>query len=139
MTKDKKKSVSTIIEMADNTIISSIDKNGFPNLKAMLKPREIEDGKIFYFTTNTSSMRVKQYIENPNAAIYFYNGQIFKGLMFIGIMEVLIDQNSKNRIWRDGDDMYYPKGVSDPDYCVLKFTAHTGRIYQEFSSESFTI
>ena len=26
-------------------------------------------------------------------------------------------------IWRDGDEQYYPGGVTDPNYCVLKFTA----------------
>ncbi len=139
MTKDILKTVSSIIEIANNTIISSVDEDGFPNLKAMLKPREIEDGKIFYFTTNTSSMRVRQYTKNQKSAIYFYNARFFKGVMLKGKMEVLQDEKTKKRIWKEGDEMYYPKGVSDPDYCVLKFTAQAGRIYQNFSSESFTI
>ena len=139
MTKNIFKTVSSIIEIANNTIISSIDEDGFPNLKAMPKPREIEDEKFFYFTTNTSSMRVKQYTENPKSAIYFYNARFFKGVMLKGKMEVLQDEKTKKRIWREGDEMYYPKGVSDPDYCVLKFTAQAGRVYQNFSSESFTI
>ena len=54
--------------------ICSIDENGFPNVKAMLKPRKIEGLKGFYFSTNTSSMRVKQYMNNPKACIYFQNG-----------------------------------------------------------------
>ncbi len=36
--------------------ICSIDEEGFPNVKAMLKPRKIERLKQFYFSTNTSSM-----------------------------------------------------------------------------------
>jgi len=32
-------------------------------------------------------------------------------------------------IWRPGDEMYYPKGVTDSDYCVLRFTAQQGRYY----------
>ena len=35
--------------------------------------------------------------------------------------------------------MYYPKGVNDPDYCVLKFTAEKGRYYSNFRSEDFLI
>ena len=35
--------------------------------------------------------------------------------------------------------MYYPKGVTDPDYCVLKFVAISGRYYANFHSESFGI
>ena len=38
-----------------------------------------------------------------------------------------------------GDAMYYPRGVTDPDYCVLKFTAERGRYYSNFKSEDFLI
>ena len=46
---------------------------------------------------------------------------------------------SKEMIWHEGDTMYYPEGVTDPDYCVLKFTAFSGRYYSGFKSEDFTI
>jgi general stress protein 26 len=35
--------------------------------------------------------------------------------------------------------MYYPGGVTDPDYCVLKFTAVKGRYYANFKSEDFDV
>ena len=56
-----------------------------------------------------------------------------------GTMEVLEDSESKEMIWREGDTMYYPKGVTDPDYCVLRFTAAEGRYYSNFKSETFEI
>ena len=37
------------------------------------------------------------------------------------------------------DTMYYPQGVTDPDYCVLKFTAVKGRYYSNFKSEDFEV
>ncbi len=129
----------SIIEKSSHTIIASVDEEGFPNLKAMLKPREHDGLKTFYFTTNTSSMRVKQFKHNPKASIYFYDGRSFLGLMLKGKMEVLEDQDSKNKIWRTGDEMYYSQGKTDPDYCVLKFTAESARLYQNFKSESFAV
>lgn len=59
--------------------------------------------------------------------------------MLIGKMEVLEDADSKQMIWCEGDTMYYPQGVTDPDYCVLKFTAIEGRYYSNFHSESFKV
>jgi len=50
--------------------IASVDDEGFPNMKAMLMPRKIDDN-CFYFTTNTSSLRVQQYQANEKASIYF--------------------------------------------------------------------
>lgn len=60
------------------SFICSVDKDNFPNVKAMLKPRKHNGIKEFYFSTNTSSMRVKQYQENPNASIYFYHKGFIK-------------------------------------------------------------
>ena len=121
--------------------ICSIDEEGFPNVKAMLKPRKNDRLKEFYFSTNTSSMRVKQYLNNPNACIYFYRKGLIKytGVMLKGRMEVLTDQEIKNMIWRRGDTVFYKGGVTDPDYCVLKFTAECGRYYCNLKTEDFSI
>jgi general stress protein 26 len=137
--RDANKTIGDMIDRASATIISSVDENGFPNTKAMLPPRKRNGIKEIYLTTNTSSMRVKHYTANPKACVYFYDKRFFKGVMLKGTMEVLQDQDSKNMIWREGDEMYYPEGVTDPDYCVLKFTAHEGRYYSNFKSETFQI
>ncbi len=121
--------------------ICSVDEEGFPNVKAMLKPRKIVGLKEFYFSTNTSSMRVKQFRENPNASIYFYHKGLIKyeGVMLKGRMEVLTDQQTKDEIWRTGDTIFYKQGKTDPDYCVLKFTAQSGRYYCDLKTENFGI
>lgn len=120
--------------------VASVDEDGFPNMKAMYAPRKIEDNS-FYFSTNTSSMRVQQFLNNPKASIYFYSKGRFKyeGVMLVGTMEVLHDEEIKREIWQVGDTMYYKQGVTDPDYCVLKFTAVKGRHYSTFKSENFEL
>lgn len=137
--KDKTATIGNLIDKQSVSFISSVDENGFPNMKAMLAPRKREGIRIFYFTTNTSSMRVAQYRENPKASIYFCDRRFFRGVMLLGTIEVLEDQESKEMIWQEGDTMYYSKGVTDPDYCVLKFTASEGRYYSNFNSKSFEV
>ncbi|MHD0319397.1 pyridoxamine 5'-phosphate oxidase family protein [Fusobacterium sp. THCT1E2] len=137
--KDAEKTLGNLIEKQGVTYISSIDEDGFPNTKAMLPPRKREGIKVFYFTTNTSSMRVRQYKINSKACIYFCDRRFFRGIMLKGKMEILEDNLSKEMIWKDGDELYYPKGVTDPDYCVLKFTAESGRFYSNFKSENIII
>ncbi len=137
--RDAVKTIGNLIDKASNSIISSVDNEGFPNTKAMLPPRMREGIKLIYFSTNTSSMRVKQYIDNPKACIYFYDKRFFRGVMLKGTMEVLQDSKTKEIIWREGDEIYYPNGVTDTDYCVLKFTAQKGRFYSKFKSEDFEI
>lgn len=137
--KDAIKTIGNLIDKQSVSFISSVDENGYPNTKAMLPPRQRENIKVFYFTTNTSSMRVSQYKKNPQACIYFCDKRFFRGVMLLGTMEVLEDSVHKEMIWQEGDTMYYPKGVTDPDYCVLRFTANEGRFYSNFSSETFQI
>ena len=121
--------------------LCSVDEAGFPNVKAMLKPRKTDGLRQFYFSTNTSSMRVGQYRQNPKASIYFYHKGLIRytGVMLIGKMEVLTDQETKNLIWRRGDTLFYKGGVTDPDYCVLRFTAESGRSYCDLKTEQFSI
>ena len=133
------KAVSDIVGGCRVSFIGSIGKDGFPNMKAMLPPRKHTGIKTFYFTTNTSSLRVSQFRKNSKACIYFFDGRFYKGVMLTGIVKILEDLKSKKMIWKEGDTMYYPLGVTDPDYCVIKFTAQKGRFYQNFSSKDFEI
>jgi general stress protein 26 len=137
--KDTQKTIGNLIDKQGVSFIGSLGEDGFPNVKAMLPPRKREGIKTFYFTTNTSSMRVAQYRKHPQACIYFCDRRFFRGVMLKGTMEILEDAASKEMIWRKGDTMYYPLGVTDPDYCVLKFTAIGGRYYSSFHSEDFGI
>jgi general stress protein 26 len=139
MLRNPEQTIGNLIDKQSVSFVSSVDEDGFPNSKAMLPPRKREGIKTFYFTTNTSSMRVAQYRKNSKACIYFCDKRFFRGIMLKGTMEVLEDSKSKEMIWQEGDTMYYPKGVTDPDYCVLKFTAQSGRYYANFSSETFII
>ena len=134
--------ISKLITTAKTSFIASIDDQDFPNIKAMLAPRKISpDLKEFWFSTNTSSLRVAQFKKNHKASLYFYKKGRFnyQGVMLIGTMKVLEDQTSKDLIWQLGDTMYYKQGVTDPDYCVLKFTATKGRYYSNFKSEKFNL
>ncbi|MDE7409456.1 MAG: pyridoxamine 5'-phosphate oxidase family protein [Muribaculaceae bacterium] len=137
--RDFEKTIGNMADKLKTAFIGSVDAAGYPNIKAMLQPRKRDGIKTFYFTTNTSSMRVEQYIADNKACIYFCDNRFFRGALLRGSMEVLTDMVSKEMIWRDGDTEYYAKGVTDPDYCVLKFTAVSGRFYSNYRSVNFEI
>ena len=137
--KDVEKTVGGMIDKQKTAFIGSIDAEGFPNIKAMLQPRKREGIRSIYLTTNTSSMRVAQFRKDNHACIYLCDNRFFRGVMLRGTMEILTDNASKEMIWQEGDTMYYKEGVTDPDYCVLKFTATSGRYYSNFKSENFSI
>jgi pyridoxamine 5'-phosphate oxidase len=137
--RNPEQTIGNMIDKSNQTIISYIDNEGFPISKAMLSPREREGIKTFWFSTNTSSNKVKYFRENPKASIYFVDKRFFRGVSLVGMVEILETPKAKEKLWRDGDTMYYKQGVTDSDYCVLKFTAKKGRYYSNFKSEDFDI
>ncbi len=123
-----KKEIYDLFENATVGIVSSVDQNGYPNTKGMLA-LEHDGLPVHYFSTNYSARRTKQFLNNPNACVYFFAEPDYRGLMLVGDIEVCTDQTHRARLWREGFECYYPQGMNDPDYCVFKFTAQRGNYY----------
>lgn len=135
-----KTSVYKFISKQKTAFIASLNEQGYPVIRAMLAPRKI-DGNEIYFSTNTSSNKVKQYLQNNKACIYFYKRGKFKyqGVSITGEMQVCTDRSIKDEIWRFGDTLFYQQGVTDPDYCVLKFVGKTAEYYCDFKIETIEL
>ena len=137
----KEEAISAALALADRSGIAMLGThgdNGYPNIKAMIK-MENEGLNRFWFSTNTSSRRVSQLVRNSNACVYFVDFEQWMGLMLVGNGEVLHDTESKQRLWREGFEKYYPLGVADPDYSVLRFTARWGNYYHTLSNVTFEL
>jgi pyridoxamine 5'-phosphate oxidase len=130
--------ITALIDETQSIVVCSLDQDEYPNAKAMFKT-EHEGLKTFLFSTNTSSMRVQQFQRNEKACIYFLGQSKINGLMLVGKMQVCTDRDLKARLWVDGCEKYYPLGIDDPDYCVLKFTAEKGNYYFNLSKHPFEI
>lgn len=119
-----------LIEKSDYCMLGTNREDGFPNVKAMLNMRH-EGLKKIWLSTNTSSKRVQQLKKDNRACIYYLDEENIKGLMLVGTVEILRDKESRELIWFDGAEKYYPLGVDDPDYSVLRFTATEGNYYHK--------
>jgi len=139
MMRNPTETIGNLIDKQSVSFISSVDETGYPNTKAMLAPVKREGIKTFYWHTNSPSIRIKQYRNNPKACIYFYDKRFFRGVMLKGTMEVVEDKGIKAEIWKDEFSMYYTGGMDGEDFIILRFTAENGRYYSNFKSEDFDI
>jgi general stress protein 26 len=129
------------LALADRSTIAMVGSNGddgYPNVKAMIK-MENEGLQRVWFSTNTSSKRVAQFSRDPKACVYFVDFDTWEGLSLVGHIELLQDAESRRRLWRPGYERYYPLGVDDPDYTVLRFTAEWGNYYHALSNVTFKL
>jgi len=137
----QEEAIREALSLANRSNIAMLGTNGddgCPNIKAMFKT-ENEDLKIIWFSTNTSSRRVAQLNRDSRACVYFVDFDQLKGLMLVGNVEVLQDIESKKWLWREGFERYYPLGVTDPDYTVLRFMARWGNYYHALSNVNFEL
>ena len=84
---DLQKELEPFPDEAGLSFVGSVDGGGFPQVKAMLAPRGREGLRVFWFSTNASSMRVAQFRRNGAACLYFCDPRTFRGLLLTGTME----------------------------------------------------
>lgn len=135
-----KTEIRKLRESAQVAYVGSVNGEGFPQIKGMLV-LEHESMKTHYFSTNTSSRRVAQFRANPKACVYYCDDtkDKYKGALFTGTIEVCTDRATKEFLWREGFEMYYPKGIDDEDYCVYRFTAETVNYYFGLSNVTLPV
>lgn len=120
----------------NSAYLSYVGEEGYPNTRAMLI---LEHDHIHtqYLSTNTSSGKIAALLNNPKASIYYCDPDHFQGVLFVGEIEVCTDKETKEFLWRDGFEKYYPQGVTDPDYCVLKLSVTRGSHYHGLCNTQF--
>ena len=117
-----KEGIYEFIARQKTSILSSVGEDGYPATRALIQPVLVEEN-VIWFATYTSSRKVRHYRANPKACVYFYEkGRNFQGTELKGTMEVCTDQATKSHFWKPFFTRFYRKGVTDPDYCILKFT-----------------
>jgi general stress protein 26 len=90
----------------------------FPKASKMFAKHR--DDLLIYFSTNTSSTKVKQIQKNPAVSAYYCKPTEYIGVMLGGIIKIITDQKIKEGLWEEGWERYYPEGIEDEDYTVLQ-------------------
>lgn len=142
-------------ELIENSLIaylSTIDSDGFPITRALLNLRykerypqfsnffdKQENKYINYFSTNTSSSKIDHIKKNPNVAVYFCAPDDFKGIMLGGDIEIVDNMDIKREFWLDTSVRYYPKGLEDPDYTILRFNPKNATFYYKLQQVKFKL
>lgn len=132
------KNIEALVDRQDVCFLSFVNPQGFPTVRTMLNPRKRQGLKEFFLTTNAASQKVQALQVDPKSGLYFYDRALYRGVAFSGTCEIIQDQSVKDEIWRDMDTIFYQNNT-DPNYCVIKFTAISARLYQDYHSTEFTI
>lgn len=111
------------IELLNNcevVSLASIDEHGYPR-PVVISKIKIDGIDTIWFSTGTSSEKTKNFIDNPKAGISFFKEG--DSVTLTGTVTIVNDAAEKKALWVDWFYEHFPKGVDDPEYCILKFTA----------------
>lgn len=124
---------SEIVYLATNGL------DGYPQIRAVFNFRNEEQFPSLSFlnedasdmavtiSTNTSSQKVREIKNDPRVSVYYCKPGETNGVQLIGEAEIVSDMDFKKDLWLDGWERYYPLGVEDPDFTVLRIRPKIAR------------
>ena len=89
-----------------NCVFANKDENGVIHMRAMMKT-SMAGLKEFWFCSNTSSRKINQIRDDPNASLYFMDEMSFEGLFLTGKAEATFDDAKRTEFWQDGMKIYW--------------------------------
>ena len=141
-----------LMKKADTAYLTTIDKNGFPSTRAMLNLKnskqipklvdfmsQFDNDLTIFFTTNTSSTKVSQIINNAKVSVYYCDSKSWHGFMCQGEIEIVNDKSIKHSIWLNEWKMYYPDGIDSEDYAILKLNPTFIKSYYQFNQSELAL
>lgn len=137
MTKLVEDEIRTLcLDLLDNgwpAYLTTVDVKGYPQTRAMFNLRNKSwfpklipifenhcSDFMLLFGTNMSSTKLEDLKQNPAASAYYCDPSTWRGVMLGGNIENVKGMSLKRNLWQEGWKKYYPEGVEDPDYAVLR-------------------
>ncbi|WP_260458562.1 pyridoxamine 5'-phosphate oxidase family protein [Bacteroides thetaiotaomicron] len=113
---------AAIVANAQIITLASITENGYPRPVPMVKIKS-EGVEVIYVVTGTSTAKTAHFRANPKGGVSVVDDQ--NGIVMTGNVEIVTDKSVKTELWQDWLYNHIPKGVEDPEYTLLKFTAES--------------
>ena len=125
-----------IIKTCDAAYLGVIDESGYPHVST-ISPVNSENIFAAYFATGMDANKTKRLLRDKRASVcYRADGN---NITLVGEAEILTDQKTKSRCWLDSFINHFPGGETDPNYCIVKFTAKRASLWIENESVEFMI
>ena len=113
-----KEKAAAMLQKCEVVVLTSVNKEGYPRPVPMSKISS-EGIETVWMSTGRNSLKTKDFIRNPKAGLCFYEQG--NSVALTGEVEVVTDQELKQKFWQDWFIEHFPQGATDPDYVLLKF------------------
>ncbi|MDD5440228.1 MAG: pyridoxamine 5'-phosphate oxidase family protein [Candidatus Omnitrophica bacterium] len=120
MDADLKKEALEFARSANVSVLATVSKTKGVNARVMQIVKVDDDMTVWYSSLGTTD-KISEVKGNPRVCVVMSNYKIMTDMRYHGTIEIITDQKTKDRFWRDEWVRFYPKGKTDPDYVIMKF------------------
>lgn len=83
------------------------------------------DGFTVYLSTSRKTRKVKEIAADPRISLYYCVPARFEGVTLNGKAVVIDDEVLRRALWCDDWRIYWPTGLDDTDYCIIRCVPET--------------
>jgi general stress protein 26 len=137
MTKDRKDAALDFMRANPDSQLATVE--GSTPFTRVIHAARIDDDFTVWYATSKASNKVRHIGKNPNVCATFHSGM--KWLRIIGRAELHTDSKTKGALWQDTWAQYWPGGIDDPDFVLLKIKPSQVEYFdteQSMSAENFS-
>lgn len=125
-----------LLQKCETVVIASINAEGYPRPVPIAKIAT-EGLSTIWMSTGSSSLKTTDFHVNPKAGLCFYTGG--DSVALTGEVEVVTDAESKQKFWQNWFIKFFPQGIKDPEYTLLKFRSKQATIYIDDDFQRVTV
>jgi len=112
----------SIIKNAYYTTLITLDSEHQPRAR-IVEPFLPKNEYIIWIATNPKSRKVAQLKQNSATTLHYFDKTKLAYVSLMGNAFLVNDSTTKNEIWKDGWEKFYPN--KEKDYLLIKFVPET--------------
>jgi general stress protein 26 len=125
--------LNNLIEDIDIAMLTTIDTDGVLRSRPMSTQKAEFDGDLWFFTS--SQTHKTEEIQRDNRVNLAYAAPSDNAYVSVsGTAEIVNDRAKMEELWNPILKAWFPKGLDDPDICLLKITAEQAEYWDSSSS-----
>lgn len=129
--KERERLIELLRSFDSGFLVTRSEEQGFhgrPMAVACVK----DDGTV-YFAASARSSKAREIERDPAVGVFFQQGQRWVSLT--GVAVVTHNRLLVEELWSETWKVWFPKGKSDPDLCLLEVTPKSGEYWDQRGGE----
>jgi general stress protein 26 len=125
-----KKQILKLMDESEAVFLATAGEKG-PSIRALVNLRRADaypgiaerarrDGFAVYLATSRKSSKVREIVADPRVSLYYCVPARYEGVTLNGTARIADDKDLRRALWCEAWRIYWPDGLADPDYCVLR-------------------